>query len=55
MHRVSLVSLQIALHNDEYINICRLDLSWLKLTDKEAEVISEQLKECPNVNLSKLE
>ena len=54
MHRVSLVSLQIALHNEEYINIRRLDLSWGKLTDKEAEVIGEQLKKCPNINLSKL-
>ena len=55
MHRVSLVSLQIALHNDKYINICRLVLNWWELTDKEAEVIGERLKKCPNINLSKLE
>ena len=55
MHRVSLVSLQISLHNDEYINICRLDLKTLNITDKEAKVIGERLKECPNINLSKLE
>ena len=53
MHRVSLVSLQIALHNEEYINICRLNLIGMKITDKEAEVIGERLKECSN--LSKLE
>ena len=52
---MSLVSLQIALHNEEYINICRLVLNAMKITDKEAEFIGEQLKECPNINLSKLE
>ena len=35
------------------INIYRFDLSWLKITDKEAEIIGERLKECPN--LSELE